>query len=1051
MDHARIRLIVLLSMLGSCALAPVGRAAYPRDPDGRDLYFSPLRAWTASLGDEFTLWAIGDSWTCNAQHPGEAVNWSSEFVGGGASSAHNAIWGDPTSCNGTTWLARLAWRLRTHVFGAEAIGGAQLTNNHHVPFQFEEDVTIASWIDDAAAFDPDLALFYGGINDILGSNASYQESKMKLLGCAERMYDVMPERTRFLFLSLQPCGKNYLRGKMRGQAPWGTMSWRAVLDSCLSRQLVTDRVNEWLLDSLRHELARPEHGARDTTRLFCWDHVGQLQGSWQPWMQTREAGDYLLDLGGVSAEQGFPPSVGDSLRWAGLRILRREIESDSIHANQRGLRQIGDSLAAGAFGLDLATWQPGAPRTLYVDKALGHNWQNRGRETQRAHPLATLQCAVTRAWPRDTLHVIGVGNQALLTPSSSGPSPCSIRYYEVVVNKPDLTFRFDEGAYYEGVYNAAARLYGSSSPVAVGSGLFHQDAWSGGDDRELVTGRNWSGTDPSRNVLIEMGRTVFDGLRVRGYSIPVLLPNVSGLTFRNCEFYGGRSSEGCFQVYGYGVQSQHTPLELKLEACTFYSDSSATEVTNSAAWGRLTFGDVGAIGDSTTYSGWIRDCRFMGSSDNSSSSLVKGIWDGIDFVGNQFIDPLAGAYVVENTRTNAQPSKPWLRRVKFVNNTFDCESSASSLTAIRCQVTVSSRVDSVLLMNNIFRSHGPVRMAAWGGAFDPGRSWFARNISPSWNTWLRDGNSSARSLGQLIALGAAPDSLAVPSQGNWAGVLSAAGDSLRAGGLLSTAKGNTWVVADYGVRHAPGSVSLGATQFAPLLVDLTPPRCGGGLPGGQPLPAWQPSRLLTAGVVFLDDESGVDGSSVSWRLDRDQSGSYGGPGEEWQPVTGLVDGPVVAVTVSVELPGDGEYRVEFRAWDLAGNGPVHSMGLEGTGDDLVLRVDATPPTASVLTLESVEPDQAVLAFTTPEEARFARYEIRCSRDVQVDESDRLWSVEEDPALALSGTTRTLVTGLPPAADWYFRLWSVDAAGNRSPASNLVHHSAPAQRVAVRWR
>jgi len=1031
--------ILVLVLCGVCRL---GLAAYPTHPQDRDAYFAPLRAWTAAQGDEFALWAIGDSWTCNAQHPGESASWASEFAGGGAPSAHNAIWADPTTCNGTTWLARLAWRLRTHVFGAEAIGGAQLTNNKRVPFQFEEDICIAAWIEDAAAFDPDVALFYGGINDILGDNASYEDSKVKLLGCAERLYEVMPARTRFLVLSLQPCGVHYTHSKRRGQPPWGGMSWRAVLDSCLARQRVTDRVNRWLLDSLRMELARPEHGARDTTRLYCWDHVGCLEEAWEPWRDSRQAGHYLLDLGGVVSQEGLPPDGTDSLRWAGLRILRREIESDSIHANQRGLRQIGDSLAAGAFGIDLAAWQPGTPRTLYVDKNLGHNWQNRGRETDRTHALASLQCAVTRAWPGDTIHVVGIGNQALLTPSATGPSPCSVRYYEVVVNKPDLYFRFDSGSYFQGVFNSAARIHGSTNPQPVGSGLFHQDAWSGGDGRELVTGRNWSATDPSRNVLIEMGRTVFDGLKVSGYSIPVLLPNVSGLTFRNCEFFGGRSSEGCFQMYGYGVEEGHTPLELTLDACTFHSDSSATETANTAPWGRLLLAEVGTIGDSTTYSGAIRDCRFLGSADNASASLVRGIWDGMDFVGNQFIDPLVGAYVVENSRTNALPGKPWLRPMKFINNTFDCETNAASLTAIRCQGTVASRVDSLLLLNNIFRSDGPVRMAAWGGAFDPGRTWMARNIAPSWNGWLRDGGGTSRSLGHLVAVGAAPDSLAEPRQGNWSGVLGAESDSLRSGGLASTSKGNTWVVAAYGVRHPLGHVSLGAVQLEPLLEDADPPQFRDPLPVGQPDPLWQASRLIEAGVTVTDAGSGIHGASVAWRMDHNADGVYEGPSEDWQPIDLPAGGAELNLRLPVELPGDGEFRVEFRAGDLAGN-VAYSMQEEGWADDLLLRGDVTPPTIGELTAEQIQTDRVTVSFSPSWDLAFARYELHWSVDAHIDEADPIWSVEQDGSLASMDTRQTTLVGLPARSDIHICLWAVDRAGNRSQPSNVL--MVPARR------
>jgi alpha-tubulin suppressor-like RCC1 family protein len=228
--------------------------------------------------------------------------------------------------------------------------------------------------------------------------------------------------------------------------------------------------------------------------------------------------------------------------------------------------------------------------------------------------------------------------------------------------------------------------------------------------------------------------------------------------------------------------------------------------------------------------------------------------------------------------------------------------------------------------------------------------------------------------------------------------------------------------------------------------DSTPPAFSAPLPDAAGQAGWLAQRTQTIGCTITDAESGVDAASLAMRVDWDGNGQYTGPSEGWQPLTGYVSGPVLTVRESLTFPADGTFRVEFRAQDLAGNGPVYYGGQAGPADDLVLQVDTTPPTASTLIATSAAGHGVTLLFSPTVEAHFARYEIRCSPDSLVDDQDLLWSSGDDPGLATQ-TNTTAVLGLEYGRVWTFQLWAVDLAGNRSPSSNLASRalggSAPA--------
>ena len=234
--------------------------------------------------------------------------------------------------------------------------------------------------------------------------------------------------------------------------------------------------------------------------------------------------------------------------------------------------------------------------------------------------------------------------------------------------------------------------------------------------------------------------------------------------------------------------------------------------------------------------------------------------------------------------------------------------------------------------------------------------------------------------------------------------------------------------------------------YVSIDADTAPPTFANPIPTGQPDPTWLPTLQPQVGVSAMDGGSGVDAGTLAWRIDLDLSGSYSGPAEDWQTINGYTNDSQIDVIQTATLPADGEYRVEFRARDFAGNGPAYSMGAQGITDDIVLRVDATPPTGSTLFVSGCGFTSVTLMFSPTTEAHFAHYEIRCSTDSLVDETDLLWTDAQDPTLAQIDTYQTTVTGLASGTAWYFRMWAVDLAGNRSPASNLVRKVTEGSQV-----
>jgi formylglycine-generating enzyme required for sulfatase activity len=218
----------------------------------------------------------------------------------------------------------------------------------------------------------------------------------------------------------------------------------------------------------------------------------------------------------------------------------------------------------------------------------------------------------------------------------------------------------------------------------------------------------------------------------------------------------------------------------------------------------------------------------------------------------------------------------------------------------------------------------------------------------------------------------------------------------------------------------------------------------------QPPASW---NILSGSVgCTWQHPLGVSGADLQVRIDANGDGDYlDGGAENWSEVADQPNASPLTFTTSVSYQQSGTHLCyEFRArsgqglWGYSG-----SAGQEGIADDWYVRIveeDNIPPTESVLFVGGSTNDSVTLLFSPTIEANFARYEIRCSPDSLVDESDLLWTDAQDPALAQIDTYQTTVTGLASGTAWYFRLWAVDLAGNRSPASNMVRKVTEGSQV-----
>ena len=223
--------------------------------------------------------------------------------------------------------------------------------------------------------------------------------------------------------------------------------------------------------------------------------------------------------------------------------------------------------------------------------------------------------------------------------------------------------------------------------------------------------------------------------------------------------------------------------------------------------------------------------------------------------------------------------------------------------------------------------------------------------------------------------------------------------------------------------------------------DVEAPSFSGLLPTGQPTPAWLASLSQTAGATVTDALSGVNGSSLAKRLDANGDGDFLDGGlEDWQALPTQANGPSLALSVALTLPVDGDYAVQLRALDVAGN--------EATSPSIHVRGDVTAPSLSTLLFSGANATSVALLFTPATDLAFSHYDVRVSTDATVDASDPVWGPQQDPGLAQVGAGGTTVAGLSPGTAYWFRLYAVDQAGNRNAGSNVLTHVTGGTPVAA---
>ena len=223
-----------------------------------------------------------------------------------------------------------------------------------------------------------------------------------------------------------------------------------------------------------------------------------------------------------------------------------------------------------------------------------------------------------------------------------------------------------------------------------------------------------------------------------------------------------------------------------------------------------------------------------------------------------------------------------------------------------------------------------------------------------------------------------------------------------------------------------------------IFFDGFPPVFSDPLPMGQPEPVWIDDRTVNVGCTVWDSTGTVDAATLEMRLDLNSDLDYDDIGEEWIELTGYSNSEYVNINEEVTFSADGVFQVEFQATDIDGNGPTYSMSEEGIVDDILVRIDTTPPTASYLYLQGTGGNTATLLFSPTNDMTFLRYEVYYSLDSLVDESDELWTSSNDPALGEITTSSTTVTGLEYGTPYWFRMRAVDEAGHDGDWSNTVH-------------
>ncbi len=245
-------------------------------------------------------------------------------------------------------------------------------------------------------------------------------------------------------------------------------------------------------------------------------------------------------------------------------------------------------------------------------------------------------------------------------------------------------------------------------------------------------------------------------------------------------------------------------------------------------------------------------------------------------------------------------------------------------------------------------------------------------------------------------------------------------------------------VLDFGLQAT--SVCLAANNSCQSLIGALPQGCDfsssivfsapfPSSPSGIPMVTGDEGVAITVSSTTVDE---VDASSLCMRVDYDGDGFDSDPREQWMALNGYANGMSIRIEEAlshIAEVSENNIEVEFGARTTTET----NLSYEST----LLHVDRIVPDAVQLFLASNYGSSVDLHFTTSAASDFAAYRIWISHDSTIDAGDRIWSTEDDPALASAATTESLVTELVNGLGYWFAIEVLDEAGNASALSNIV--------------
>ncbi len=213
------------------------------------------------------------------------------------------------------------------------------------------------------------------------------------------------------------------------------------------------------------------------------------------------------------------------------------------------------------------------------------------------------------------------------------------------------------------------------------------------------------------------------------------------------------------------------------------------------------------------------------------------------------------------------------------------------------------------------------------------------------------------------------------------------------------------------------------------------------------------SRTVTLSCQMYDF-FGIDMNSIQYIFDANGNGVYD---EEWIPYQASrwnndagISSDTIDVAVEVTFDVDASnLRYQFRCNDIHGNGPSYSgsQSSQDIDDDYSLNIDTTPPLDIMLAIvDNVTDNTIQLIWFASDDLNFETYQIYYSETAGVTDQDMLWSSTDDGNLAQAGNeiSMTMITGLNPGTEYFFKIRAIDQAGNVSNFTQEVSGTTTSQ-------